>query len=491
MNILTQKHYKFIKKNQYTILLCIIAILFFILLYNILKKNREPFISTVTKDCSDCKVQPSGSCIKLPTVIDNKIKEDSSFVFCKWQEQCSIQDELYFTKAEIDNENNQTVSGEITNYQCCRDSQFYSDYTTTINDMSRGFLESSYTRCNEIFSIIEDPDKEDKEIDRSEITACYKFKLDMSNNAYGLLFKRDEINRESIYKQDIIANSNVTRDYLLSYINRRYPLLEKWIKDTKGNNQVIEYRKIINSLQPSTLNKDLVYNGDINRIKSVLYTEYIKEYEENNQNHFEIGDTEKQFTNKIESIKYKWQLLDSSGEEVNSEYILNKNEFFKCNGSKESQDICDNLYNIDNKDDIFNEPSGNNDMGYFGVNDENIKTVADYKTTKDTIDRDMERLPTISNQSTMAPVSIINQYLSHITNFYNRQLNNMLGPQTHARQDKIRFNNNTLQNVASGYFTYSNNLTDASYETVPSITGDNSFNYTGPAPYFNTDFSYY
>ena len=173
MNILTQKHYKFIKKNQYTILLCIIAILFLILLYNVFIKQREPFTSTVPKDCSDCKVQPSGSCIKLPTVIHDtdKIQQDSSFVFCKWQEQCSIQDESYFTKAGFDNDNNQTVSGEITSYQCCPDSQFYSDYTTTINDMSKSFLESSYTRCNYIFSIIEDPDKEDKEIDRSEIIA--------------------------------------------------------------------------------------------------------------------------------------------------------------------------------------------------------------------------------------------------------------------------------------------------------------------------------
>lgn len=470
MNSLLRQQYNFIKKNQYTILLCIIAVLFLISLYNVFIKHHEPFVSTITKDCSDCRVQPSGSCIKLPTVNDGKIK-DSSFVFCKWQEQCSIKNESYFTNAEYSYDNIQTASGEITSYSCCPESEFYNTYNTTINDMSKGFLQEVYSRCNYISSIINDPKREDKDISTYEINACNKFKLDMSNNTDGLLFKRNETISESIYNSDIINNETITNKQLLGYINTRYPVLKDWVKREKSNNEYKEYLKLINNIKNN--------KGDINMFKVLIYNNYIKEYESKYNNGF------------VQNKKYKWRLLNKFGIAINSdEFILNEDEFFKCNGDISSQDICTNLFSI-GSDNIFNDTSGVNDNGYFGVNDNNIKTVADYKIGTDPIDKEMEQLPIISNQSNMAPVSVINQYLNHITSFYNKQLNNMLGPQTHARQDKIRFNNNTIDHVNSGYFTYSNNLTDNSYDIIPSITGDTSFNYLGPKPYLDINYSFY
>ena len=485
MNIITKKYIKLIKENAFIVLLFVLVFfLVSILLYNMLPKYIEGFIENVTivnKDCSDCRVQPSGNCVNIPVVVDDKIKQDTSnnqLVFCEWQDQCSITNQLTYSD----------VSNEYIDYKCCNDSTWYSQYTSTINEMSNNILQPLFSRCNYIFDEIDKIDNSDElkntNISPYEIVKCRKFMFDICNNELitnreygdkpGLLFMRKLESITSIYNQDIIDNPNITKTDLTNYINRRYPLIEDWIKENKGSNKLKEYRKIYASLNSNSS------NIDVNRIKFVLYNDYIKDYESRYINRYDI-----------EKRNYKWQLLDKTNQNVVENYILDEGEFFNCFGDISSLDMSTNLFDICNQDSLFNQPNQDTDTGYFGVDDKYIKTIADYSSYTDPIDRDMENLPRIDNQTTMVPVSVINQYLSFINNFYNRQINNMMGPETHAQKDKIKFNNNQLDNIQDRYFTYSNNLTDTSYQTIKSITGDNSFNYTGPEPYFDTNYTYF
>ena len=453
MNTLLRQQYNFIKKYKVWVIIGIVLIIIINLVHSCLTNNNESFtnqITSINSDCSDCRVQPGNNCTNIPTIINSNIVQETSsnqLVFCEWQSKCNISE----------------ISANV-NYNCCPDSQFYSNYSTTLDELSNNVISQIYNYCTNINNSI-------TEFSYNDIEKCRNFLLDVSKNKSGLLFRRDETISESIYNSDIINNETITNKQLLGYINTRYPVLKDWVKREKNNNEYKEYIKLINNIKNN--------NGDINMFKVLIYNNYIKEYESKYNNGF------------VQNKKYKWRLLDKFGIAINSdEFILNEDEFFKCNGDISSQDICTNLFSI-GSDNIFNDTSGVNDNGYFGVNDNNIKTVADYKISADPIDKDMENLPEISNQSNMAPVSVINQYLNHITGFYNKQLNNMLGPQTHARQDKIRFNNNKLDNVNSGYFTYSNDLIDNSYDIIPSITGDTSFNYLGPKPYLDINYSFY
>lgn len=453
MNSLLRQQYNFIKKYKVWVIIGIVLIIIINLVHTCLTSKNESFtnqITSINSDCSNCRVQPDNNCTNIPTIINNNIVQETSsnqLVFCEWQSKCNIQD----------------ISANV-NYNCCPESQFYNKYSTTLNELSNNVISQIYNYCTNINNAITD-------YSYNDIEKCREFLLDISKNKPGLLFRRDEIISESVYNTDIINNETITNKDLLGYINRRYPVLKDWVKREKNNNEYKEYIKLINNIKNN--------NGDINMLKVLIYNNYIKDYESKYNNGF------------VQNKKYKWRLLDKFGIAINSdEFILNSNEFFKCNGDISSQDICTNLFSIDS-DNIFNDASGVNENGYFGVSDNNIKTVADYKISTDPIDKEMESLPEISNQSNMAPVSVINQYLNHITGFYNKQLNNMLGPHTHSSQDKIRFNNNMLDNVNSGYFTYTNELTDNSYDIIPSITGDNSFNYLGPSPYLDINYSFY
>ena len=60
---------------------------------------------------------------------------------------------------------------------------------------------------------------------------------------------------------------------------------------------------------------------------------------------------------------------------------------------------------------------------------------------------EMANLQTIQPGGT-APVSVINQYLNTINGFYENQIQNLIGPRTHAINDQIVFDNNTRTTIA-------------------------------------------
>ena len=129
----------------------------------------------------------------------------------------------------------------------------------------------------------------------------------------------------------------------------------------------------------------------------------------------------------------------------------------------------------------------NIDNNYFGVSDETIKTASEltpnnYGPSMD-LAMELANLQTIPPGGT-APVSVINQYLNTINGFYENQIQNLIGPRTHAINDQIVFDNNTLETKTNTFLTYENDANNT-YECTNSVTQDSKFEYCGPTPYYS------
>lgn len=200
----------------------------------------------------------------------------------------------------------------------------------------------------------------------------------------------------------------------------------------------------------------------------------------------QIGSTPRldinDMNNIIEIYDYKYNLLnkDTLNLEDQNQYLLNKDEFLDCFGiKKNNNDMSFNAQQLRN----FSE---NN---YFDIADD-----ANYTTLQDNNQRlypnendlkmelkNLEQIPEGGN----VPVSVIDNYLRTINNFYEKQMSNMMGPKTHAFNEELVFDNNTLKTKESTFFSY-DNCYNNTYNCQTSITDNNKFEYCGPAPYNNT-----
>ena len=124
-----------------------------------------------------------------------------------------------------------------------------------------------------------------------------------------------------------------------------------------------------------------------------------------------------------------------------------------------------------------------NNNNYFG--DPSLNTLeneeARFYNTENDFKMQLKNLPDL-NQSSMAPVSVINQYMTTINSFYEKQMANMMGPKTHSVNDTLQFDNGTLESKQSTFFSYDNEANNT-YDCHSSITGDPNFEYCGPKPY--------
>ena len=176
--------------------------------------------------------------------------------------------------------------------------------------------------------------------------------------------------------------------------------------------------------------------------------------------------------------KTKYKLLNENTTLVSNEYILEKNEFFNCFGDKKKLELKD--FSEQDKKKLEED-------SFFDVADD-----AEYTTMQDNKQRlypsrqdfemEMKNLPPV-NQSGTAPVGVINQYLNAINSFYDKQMNQMLGPRTHAFPQTLQFDNGKLSSNSNTFFVYDNSYNNE-YKCNPGITGNKNFQYCGPDPYY-------
>jgi hypothetical protein len=307
--------------------------------------------------------------------------------------------------------------------------------------------------------------------------------LNIHKEKKGLLFKKVNT-RYSSYTDKLILK-DTTYKQLNEIITTFYPGLFMYYKTTPDTsfNKLIEISKKFSDYNSTQLNQPVYGNN------STVGTTRFNDYDTIKQL---IIDMEKNIyrTDKTSGIlDLSWQLqtnilTDATG------YLLNSGQFFSCSGQLfDVSNSSTSPFAVGNLSDKFGDTDieiFNKSQLMFGSGEENIKTTGDYANMdlsgQMNLDTEIKRLENIPNTNTMAPVSIINQYLNQINNFYNRQLNNMLGPATHSQQSRLQFVDNKLDTEKTTFFTY-DNCNNQVYNTIPSITGDRLFNYNGPMPY--------
>ena len=133
MNSFLRQQYSFIKKYKVWVIIGIVLIIIINLIHTCLTNKNESFtnqITSINSDCSNCRVQPGNNCTNIPTIINNNIVQETSnnqLVFCEWQSKCNISE----------------ISANV-NYNCCPDSQFYSNYSTTLHELSNNVISQIY-----------------------------------------------------------------------------------------------------------------------------------------------------------------------------------------------------------------------------------------------------------------------------------------------------------------------------------------------------------
>jgi len=487
----------FINKMLYLILfLLLLMIIYFTNILNVHEgfEKLKDFI-IVKKDCSNCIVKPtSSSCITIKDIsfsFENSlpvIKFGQEYTFCPWEEHCSYEPSLN----QLYNNKGSTICGEIYDFSCCSGDTFYNDYTINYTDIS--FVKQNIDKCS---TIITNPQLQFPGI--TDITQFYNICRDENNNRNiykekkGLLFKKINDSYTSYAEKLILKDT--TYKQLKEIIRVYYPDLFIYYKN-KANlqqldtsfNRYIQISKKFSDYKSERLNK-LVY-GNTSNIGTTTFNDYdtIKQL---------IIDMEKDMNRTVREIglhDLSWQLQTKTLENTSNMYLLNPGQFLSCSGQIYDVRTSETSpFAVGNTMDKFGDTDleiFDNSQLMFGSGDKNIKTTGDYAnldlSAQMNLDVAFNRLENIPNTSTMVPVSIINQYLNQINNFYNRQLNNMLGVATHSQQPRLQFIDNKLDIEKTSFFTY-DNCNNEVYNTFPSITGDHLFNYKGPTPYEDID----
>ena len=95
---------------------------------------------------------------------------------------------------------------------------------------------------------------------------------------------------------------------------------------------------------------------------------------------------------------------------------------------------------------------------------------------------ELKNLPSV-DQGGLAPVSTINQYLTAINNFYEKQMANLIGPKTHSYNQTLQFDIDGLETKETTFFKYDGSFNNT-YDCHSSITGNKLFDYCGPSAYY-------
>ena len=452
----------------------------------------EGFFTTTNKDCSDCTMNPkSGDCIIINDFSDNIINSDNTEIsfntvghkryrFCKWQSNCDGNNN-YLTNKNTDRSN-----PLLYNIQCCSgvDNPFYgantlpfSEYTivNTISEKCTKFSNdlssikisnnlqytnlinnnyNNYQQINNICSTVQNPSN-------STINGML-FDISLIETGHVLI-------DPNLTVQEILDYQNILEMSMNNYITGGYINTDQQNQEvTRLKNEIAEINKNLRSLEGAGFTID-----QFETQKNLLQAQLLP-----------------YFVSTISYENYQYNLLDKRLNTTT--YLLNENEFFDCFGeikNVKSWDKDTNKYSDQNISGghaaIFDK---DDDINYFGA-DKN----AGYKTSQEVTPltygpsmdlqgefRRLESIPVGGN----VPVNVINQYLTTINGFYEKQIKNLLGPKTHSFDQSLEFDNNSLNLKEKTFFVYENEENNK-YDCHHGITGDIDFSYCGPDPYYN------
>lgn len=479
-------------------------------------------------DCSNCQMKPSsGDCIPIYdfsySFQDNgeEIDQggisfesiDTGYVFCPWQANCIGDDYL---ANMVDQEARLAMSNQdfeynkgLNNITCCSGESFYDNnttsYSTAYNSLDTSFkftdkcsdfsltffsnLALKFDQINFVESLnftnianmdymindsdITDPDEQTIINKLKNNTNFNKIRTFCRNNDSitddfsGMLFKKSSV------PQNILLDPDLTIQDIFDYQNTlefNYNLfrdsnsIDTTIRGPDGfsideiNNQLREL-----STNPSQIKSTQGYTQlELQTMISKFFASTIS-YED------------------ISYIPVNSSTLvpmPNSGDPINNQYLLNENQFFNCFGDvSNTQSMHFNQQQIQRFQ----------DNNFFGVSDETIKTASELTPNnygpKNDLKMELANLQSVQPGGT-APVSVINQYLNTINGFYENQIQNLIGPRTHAINDQIVFDNNTLETKTNTFLTYENDANNT-YECTNSVTNDEKFEYCGPTPYYS------
>lgn len=439
----------------------IFIIIVFVSLFTLFNNN---FVENLENICTKCFVNPrDNNCIRIKEIkmedtndiynLNVKI-EDTSYVFCPWINNCKNSNILSQTeRANLKNEEIRSDKAFNTQHNCCNNSgtnsNFYSNNVSSYSNNT--YVVNNKTKCNKINNLI----SQNRDIFDEDVIGDDYFKLrtlcNFNTEISGSLFFIEEDNKYT----NILENKDLNVDDILKMQNRleiRY--------NTNNESEKANIRDKIRNLNNELKSLNLNSMRDMDR-KIAIQNELASYY------------------STIKNTQYIYKLVDNSYNIQNS-YTIYDDEAYNCFGNKQNlnKDISKNQF-----DTFF----ANNTR--FGVSsDAQYKTQQDLLETNYPSQRDLElemkNLPSL-NQTGTAPVSVINLYMSAINRFYEKQLDNMLGPRTHTIQKTIDFTNDGLS-INDKFFTY--NSYDTSNNTYPceaSILGNNEFKYCGPAAFYS------
>tara|TARA_B100001093_G_C26803705_1_gene1004548 strand:- start:40 stop:1971 length:1932 start_codon:yes stop_codon:yes gene_type:complete len=386
------------------------------------------------------------------------IPSDTTYIFCPWQPNClnsfaTQQERLNMSVEEISN--NEAIIGNT----CCDGVDFYNNNTNFYQNFF--IYDEITTKCNELDNFLIDLSNSTggKQSDEYKSVIANMYELGPTNtcqnnlsnkNKKGMLFKRETGSPSVVFLEDDMTPSEIL-DYIA--INN--------IKQELIQNNSEKYNEIL---------------GDLNKLadfsnNNLSSSEKLRVDQHKRDLYYDFS------LSSVTDINYQYRLYNTSGETPTNNFLLNENQFYSCSGEiVNQQQLNDMSFNQSQLDDF-------NNNNYFG--DPSLNTLeneeARFYNTENDLKMQLKNLPDL-NQSSMAPVSVINQYMTSINSFYEKQMANMMGPKTHSVNDTLHFDNGTLESKQSTFFSY-NNEPNNEYECENSITGNPIFDYCGPKSY--------
>lgn len=502
----------------FIILLCV-----YILYFSSIKT-----VEGFAQECNNCSINPtSGNCIplydmsytlKFPedgnefTISFEKI--DTNYLFCPYEPNCDSSENYMANIKDKNSRIDASINriGElIADTACCSGSTFYDTYLTsykTAYETNYNINNASIDKCDKFKEQLQEEFKDDNgnykiftkpdsfEITREEINklttnnrvmlnqimnrAAYKNIVSFCtksntqhvnyNNFFdsqdfsGMLFKK---NLES--SGNILEDPKLTVQEILDYQN----ILEISLNRVDAEYNINGYKYSNKETRLSEQVKNL--NDELKRL------DLSKSFDQNRKSEIQ-QNLANLFVSEIEYKTYNYELNyinDNSFTSVTGNYILNEEQFFDCSGNIQ----------IMNRDPSFNEEifNPNDDINYFGAD-----INAQYQTQSDLtpsnnrspqqLEEDLKYLEQVKPGGT-APVGVINQYLSAINGFYEKQIRTMLGPQIHTVNKQPVFENDNLKIKESTFFVYENDPNNT-YECQESVTGNDKFKNCGPPAYY-------
>ena len=509
----------------FLIIYCVYILYFF--------NSNNNLVEGFEQDCSKCEMKPtSGNCkpiydfsYQLEFIKDdqgnvtsdpsiNFQKIDTSYVFCPWEQNCPLLENIK-TQDQRRGLSNEDISDNmgLNNITCCSGEAWYDSNTieyysvyekiNNINDIAN--------KCNTLDQKIEDIAGNPTPTFLDSYKTIDQTKLDLlPPDKRERIDKLINTNEYSQIRQFCLIRDKTHPNYERSKEGADFSgmLFEKNIEGSGNilNQPDLSVREILDYLNHLELSMNEIEDSDGKNSRDKIADEKAKLIQLNRSKPKPINfNTRKREIQKnlaelvvsqISYETYSYQLLNNNLAQIGAsdQYLLNDNQFFNCFG-----DISNiiswkdkNLYSNDNMTGVAKEKfNPDDDINYFGVDDPKITTVEDstqrpYPNEQD-LEMELKNLEQIQPGGT-APVSVINQYLTAINGFYEKQMANMMGPKTHAKNDQLVFENDTLDTKSSTFFVYETDPNNE-YECQPSVTNiynaeNDKFKYCGPEAYY-------